>query len=144
MANNWQPKVGEWVVLHRQVLLVQKRDDKTTILQDWDKSYQEVFSNISLSALRDGLFRPAVLDDFAVTIPDYGKVWFVKFDVSGLTVEFTEVDIQRKENKIQDYHITYDSISHDKAVLTAVVSHYNITVMSETLFKQLSEVRDAD
>jgi hypothetical protein len=123
----WQPKVGEWIVNlinrpNNRPRLIEKHPIKTRcIVNDEDLKLEEVAV----------LFRPARLSDFAIKIPDYGKVWFVGIgnciDIIG-------------DDKDHCHEMSFYKYAPIKVwITTGLIDHYNIPVMPEELFKKLSE-----
>jgi len=123
----WQPKEGEWIVNlinrpNNRPRLIEKHPIKTRcIVNDEDLKLEEVAV----------LFRPARLSDFAIKIPDYGKVWFVGIgnciDIIG-------------DDKDHCHEMSFYKYAPIKVwITTGLIDHYNIPVMPEELFKKLSE-----
>lgn len=76
------------------------------------------------------VLRKAVLDDFAVEIPEYGKVWFME-EKSGVVMHLKDKD---------DWYMYMRDFNRSIFLaweLKALISHYNITVMPEALWQEL-------
>lgn len=127
---NWKPQVGEWVYDMRENHLATIRK----IINRGPINYLKAVIGYMDKACRYGFddeIRPAVLDDFACEIPDYGKVWFVEDNKYTRMCGGYEIACLITSNEIWQWQIK------------ALIAHYNITVMDEATWKKFSEVKDA-
>jgi len=110
----WQPKDGEWIYHEGRM--------------GGRELYKHDGVELSLKAL--SLCRPAVLSDFAVEIPDYGKVWVIEYDNYYIIKPQVGRQFMHYKNK--------DTISIETLLIKSFIRDRNITVLDEATFKKLS------
>lgn len=126
IMDNWIPKEGDWVVWEGKLLHVYSYfpPSEKIQLQSHDNYLDDGFRSWT-EDLKD--VRPATLDDFAVSIPNFGKVWFVESKY--ITTIIDEND--------WGYTIFNGQSNFDKWQLKALVTQYNITAIPEILWQKL-------
>lgn len=122
--DNWKPKEGDWVITRSQNGV----DDYTESLCIYHEGHGQ------------SVLRKATLDDFAFEIPNFGKVWFVEYNKDHSYSIYADhfpkfVILDEYNKKIEGW----DKLSIDVSefLFHNTVKSNNITVMSETLWKEL-------
>jgi hypothetical protein len=140
MENEWKPAVGDWVYSHA--------DGLCRVIPT--KDFENNLNNISVKDkarrehdLRSQDYRPATLNDFAVDIPDYGKVWFVEKENYNTRKYIARInpedDINTKLYFIGGCDFPRPIHKIHLWELNALVKTYSITIMPQTLFERLSK-----
>lgn len=106
----WKPKEGEWIYCD-SIQFLRKCEEAESLC---DKC------------------RPAVLSDFAIEIPDKGKIWIVEVKKEPLVLRIEQLYNNTWSCQIFTYW-------WELWLLQGAIAHYNITVMDEATFKKLSE-----
>jgi len=128
MANNWQPKKDDWIVVDGALATVDAMENdkvKAIFIKKILKEGFELKSNFDNA-------RPAVLSDFAVLIGSH-RYYYVNSGDN--VIAYKHYDIG-KVNPLTYYDKTSEYSSGE---LEAIIAHYNITVLDEATFKKLSE-----
>jgi hypothetical protein len=120
----WTPKVGEWVVYGGFKSIYKIK----VIHNNWMFPYElEDFTSVELKRIR-----PAELNDWAVEIPGYGKVWIKDYGDFYI--------LQGNENISDGYQ---KSSPKQMWIVSALVKTYDISVIPKAEWERLNkEVKD--